>query len=88
MHRVLEAPSGAHLVSREWNVAYVGIYAIVIMKLLLVQTTHTTFTYAFTLHLTTSKFRAATYEISNAFALNTTPKQLQETRKAHVTACA
>ena len=35
MHWVLEAPSGAHLVSREWNVAYVGIYAIVIMKLLL-----------------------------------------------------
>ena len=51
-----------------------------------VQTTHSTLTYAFTLHLTTSKFRAATYEISNA--LNTTPKQLQETNNAHVTACA
>ena len=32
---VLGAPSGAHLDSREWNVVYVGIYAIVIMKLLL-----------------------------------------------------
>ena len=35
MHWVLEAPSGAHLASREWNVVYLGIYAIVIMKLLL-----------------------------------------------------
>ena len=72
MHWVLVAPSGAHLVSREWNVAYVGIYAIVIMKLLL-PIDHTYHT--FTLHLTTSKFHAATYEISNAFALNTAPKQ-------------